>query len=136
MGHRLPGKMDRSTLSFCLITQGVQCWKRQGLGTHMAGTAMGWNMAGTCWRKRGWAGHSEPRVPYHKPGGLRQPRRAPREESDRLGQCFGKSRVAAWRPQAWSLEPSQGAFRTVSTRRRSLEGSAVAEGRQGRVCRR
>lgn len=52
---------------------------------HMAGTAMGWNMAGTCWRERGRAGHSEPRVPYHKPGGLRQPRRAPREESDRLG---------------------------------------------------
>lgn len=87
-----------------------------------AGTAVAWNVAGAG-ERGGRPGHSEPRVPYHEPGGRGQPRRAPREESDRLRLCFGKSRLAACRPRAWSPEPSQGAFRTVSTRRMSLKGA-------------
>lgn len=79
--------------------------EKTGAGrAHAVGTAVGWNTAGA--GGRGRAGHSEPLVPSHEPGGLRQTRRAPREESNRLRLCLRKSRVAASRPQARSLEPS------------------------------
>lgn len=120
--------MDKSTFPPHLISLGVQCGRRQVLGAHTVGGG------GACTR---W---ERDRCRTEEGGldtqSLRCPTRAPREAGLRL--CFGKSRGAAWRPQAWRLEP--GAWSPV---RESLgpcarkekdvtEGSTVGEdGREG-----